>query len=281
MSVLPNKILSNKYVQGYVRPFVCSDYKNDKTPCGNSLFTKKANIGRVISILDIIPQVGNGVYKLGFSTLKRTADTIHGLVFLLITPAAKSFFNEKTSKVSFKIIKIHLSEEQAQKFKQQLGIKKNLSLLLKSPFLLVIDVSRTLISKTLLVAFDILGIGLPEISRRCRLFNTHFLDIFWDVCTHLKDLNSLIKLENSIKNPHEILGLEKNATTEEIKKKYKELVLQYHPDKTKDVEKVNKFIEIQKAYDFLIDQSSLSIKKLYQSISEKYFNKSDETLNID
>lgn len=56
---------------------------------------------------------------------------------------------------------------------------------------------------------------------------------------------------------YEVLGIDKNATLEEIKKAYKKLVIQYHPDKysTKSIEEQKeaeeKFKEIAEAYDVL------------------------------
>ncbi|CAG8597258.1 29226_t:CDS:2 [Racocetra persica] len=52
-----------------------------------------------------------------------------------------------------------------------------------------------------------------------------------------------------------ILGVSENATPEEIKKAYRKLALQHHPDKGGDAEK---FKEIANAYEVLTNQSSRS-----------------------
>ena len=53
------------------------------------------------------------------------------------------------------------------------------------------------------------------------------------------------------KNFYEILGIDKKATDEEIRKSYLKLALKYHPDKS--TTEGNKFIEISEAYETLKD----------------------------
>jgi molecular chaperone DnaJ len=53
-------------------------------------------------------------------------------------------------------------------------------------------------------------------------------------------------------NPYKVLGVEKTASKEEIKKVYKELSKKYHPDKNNgDKELEEKFKEVSAAYDIL------------------------------
>ena len=56
---------------------------------------------------------------------------------------------------------------------------------------------------------------------------------------------------NLPKTPHEILGLAHDAEITEIKKAYRKLAKEHHPDKGGDEEK---FKEIQKAYEYLISK---------------------------
>ena len=52
---------------------------------------------------------------------------------------------------------------------------------------------------------------------------------------------------------YEILGVSRDATKEEIKKRYKELAKKYHPDFNKDPGAEEKFKEISEAASVLLD----------------------------
>jgi DnaJ-class molecular chaperone len=54
-------------------------------------------------------------------------------------------------------------------------------------------------------------------------------------------------------NYYEVLGVPKTATQPEIKSAYRKLALEWHPDKNKSKEAVDKFKEINKAYEVLSD----------------------------
>ncbi len=55
------------------------------------------------------------------------------------------------------------------------------------------------------------------------------------------------------KDYYQSLGVSKNATLDEIKKAYRKLALQYHPDRNKTKEAEEKFKEVTKAYEVLSD----------------------------
>ena len=63
-------------------------------------------------------------------------------------------------------------------------------------------------------------------------------------------------------NPYEVLGISENASEEEIKKAYKELVKKYHPDKYQDNPlselAEEKLQEVNEAYDMLMKKGSSS-----------------------
>merc|ERR1719361_1937666 len=55
-------------------------------------------------------------------------------------------------------------------------------------------------------------------------------------------------------DPYEILGVDYNTPAKEIKKKYREMSLKYHPDKPTGNEKL--FMKLTKAYDALTDETA-------------------------
>ena len=61
-------------------------------------------------------------------------------------------------------------------------------------------------------------------------------------------------MATAAKSPYEVLGVAKNASADEIKKAYRKLARQYHPDRNQgDKDAEERFKEIQGAYDVLSD----------------------------
>ena len=74
-------------------------------------------------------------------------------------------------------------------------------------------------------------------------------------------------LSSSGNSLYELMGLEKAATHEEIKKAYRRLALKFHPDKNPDnPEAVEKFKEISHAHTVLIDTTRRQIYDEYGSM---------------
>jgi curved DNA-binding protein CbpA len=59
-----------------------------------------------------------------------------------------------------------------------------------------------------------------------------------------------------IQDHYKILGLTRSATKVDIKKAYRKLALQWHPDKNKSSEAHNMFIKINEAYLILYDEEA-------------------------
>ncbi|MDR1450799.1 MAG: J domain-containing protein [Helicobacteraceae bacterium] len=70
------------------------------------------------------------------------------------------------------------------------------------------------------------------------------------------------------KSLYETLGVEQNASDEEIKKAYRRLARKYHPDINKEGGAEEKFKEINAAYEILSDQSK---RKQYDQFGDQMF----------
>ncbi|CAH1372364.1 unnamed protein product [Tenebrio molitor] len=62
---------------------------------------------------------------------------------------------------------------------------------------------------------------------------------------------------------YKILGINKDASDDEIKKAYRKLALKYHPDKNKSPEAEEKFKEIAEAYEVLSDKKKRDVYDAY------------------
>ena len=73
--------------------------------------------------------------------------------------------------------------------------------------------------------------------------------------------------ESSLPNYYQILGLEKDATPNEIKQRFRKLAKELHPDKTTAEDAENKMIEINKAYEILSDSERRTLYDKYLKVS--------------
>jgi DnaJ-class molecular chaperone len=70
------------------------------------------------------------------------------------------------------------------------------------------------------------------------------------------------------KDYYDILGVSKTSTPDEIKKAYRKLALQYHPDRNKTKEGEEKFKEVTKAYEVLSNEEK---RKQYDQFGQAAF----------
>lgn len=73
-----------------------------------------------------------------------------------------------------------------------------------------------------------------------------------------------------LENPYTILGIDKKASLQEVKKAYKQLAKEWHPDKTDHADAEKKFIEIKQAYELLSDPERRKAYDLYGITHEDY-----------
>lgn len=67
---------------------------------------------------------------------------------------------------------------------------------------------------------------------------------------------------------YKILGVSKNATAEELKRAYRKLALEYHPDRNKSKEAEAKFKELNAAYEVLKDPEK---RRVYDQVGHSAF----------
>lgn len=71
------------------------------------------------------------------------------------------------------------------------------------------------------------------------------------------------------KDFYEVLGVSKSASADEIKRAYRKLALQWHPDRNKEAHATEKFKEITKAYEILSD---IKKREAYDQYGETAFS---------
>ncbi|MEI6463056.1 MAG: molecular chaperone DnaJ [bacterium] len=66
-----------------------------------------------------------------------------------------------------------------------------------------------------------------------------------------------------MKDPYETLGIAKNASKADIKKAYRKLAKEFHPDRNKEANAADKFKDVTEAYELLMDDAKRSAYDQY------------------
>jgi molecular chaperone DnaJ len=76
---------------------------------------------------------------------------------------------------------------------------------------------------------------------------------------------------------YEVLGVQRGASDDEIKKAYRRLALQYHPDRNKEPEAIDRFKEATEAYQVLSDAEK---RNMYDRFGHQAFDRGAGTVDF-
>lgn len=79
---------------------------------------------------------------------------------------------------------------------------------------------------------------------------------------------------------YQVLGVDRDATDEELKKAFRKLAFKYHPDHNRDGEAEEKFKEVSEAYEVLSDADKRSAYDRFGHSGAEYFGRGFEGFNF-
>ncbi|RVE54952.1 hypothetical protein evm_000319 [Chilo suppressalis] len=88
------------------------------------------------------------------------------------------------------------------------------------------------------------------------------------LCVLLALLAVPLIVAQKIGDPYKILGIHRRATLPEIRKAYRQLAKEWHPDKNEDPNAESRFVEIKQAYELLSDTERRQAYDLYGITNE-------------
>ena len=94
--------------------------------------------------------------------------------------------------------------------------------------------------------------------------------------TYIVLVDYLLLINAKERDYYEILGIERSASRQEIKKAFRNMALKYHPDKNKEKNAEAKFREIAKAYETLSDDN---LRRQYDQLGHNSYEQNSRHSN--